>query len=153
MNLLEEYDRGNIPNNQEIFKSFLVTNKKLLDYKNVIVSISGGSDSDIMLDLIYRLSNSNVRYVFFDTGLEYKATKEHLKFLEEKYGIEIEVIKAKKPIPITCRDYGQPFLSKQISEYIERLQRHNFKWEDKPFEELIKEYPNCKVALKWWCNK
>lgn len=152
MDLLEEYDRGNIPQNEEIFKSFLVTNKKMLDYKSIVVSVSGGSDSDIMLDLTYRLSKSNVRYVFFDTGLEYKATKEHLRNIERKYGIEIEIIKAIKPIPITCRDYGQPFLSKQISEYIERLQRHSFKWEDKTFEELYTEYPNCKVALKWWCN-
>lgn len=152
MNLLVEYDRGNIPHNKEIFESFLVTNKKLQDYNNVIASISGGSDSDILLDLTYRLSRSNVRYVFFDTGLEYKATKEHLKYLEEKYGIEIETIKAKKPIPITCRDYGEPFLSKQVSEYISRLQRHNFKWEDKSFEELYKEYPKCKAALRWWCN-
>lgn len=152
MDLLEEYDRGNIPQNEEIFKSFLVTNKKMLDYKSIVVSVSGGSDSDIMLDLTYRLSKSNVRYVFFDTGLEYKATKEHLRNIEEKYGIEIEIIQAIKPIPITCRDYGQPFLSKQISEYIERLQRHSFKWEDKTFEELYTEYPNCKVALRWWCN-
>lgn len=152
MDLLEEYDRGNIPQNEEIFKSFLVTNKKMLDYKNIVVSVSGGSDSDIMLDLTYRLSHSNVRYVFFDTGLEYKATKEHLKYIEEKYGVEIEIIKALKPIPISCRDNGQPFLSKQVSEYIERLQRHNFKWEDKPLDELLLEYPNCKVALRWWCN-
>ena len=152
MDLLEEYDRGNIPHNEDIFKSFLVTDKKMKDYKNVVVSVSGGSDSDIMLDLIYRNSYGDVRYVFFDTGLEYQATKDHLKEIEEKYGIEIEVIKAKKPIPIVCRDYGQPFLSKQVSEYIQRLQAHNFKWEDKPLCELLKEYPRCKVALRWWCN-
>jgi hypothetical protein len=36
---------------------------------------------------------------------------------------------------------------------IERLQRYRFKWEDRPFSELIKEYPKCKIALKWWCNE
>lgn len=35
---------------------------------------------------------------------------------------------------------------------IERLQKHNFKWEDKPFDELIKEYPKCRGGLRWWCN-
>ena len=35
---------------------------------------------------------------------------------------------------------------------IQRLQKHNFKFEDKPFEELYKEYPRCKSALRWWCN-
>ena len=35
---------------------------------------------------------------------------------------------------------------------ISRLQKHNFKWEDKSLEELLIEYPKCKAALKWWCN-
>jgi 3'-phosphoadenosine 5'-phosphosulfate sulfotransferase (PAPS reductase)/FAD synthetase len=33
-----------------------------------------------------------------------------------------------------------------------RLQKHNFQWEDEPFEELITKYPRCKSALQWWCN-
>lgn len=123
-------------------------------YKKIVCSISGGSDSDVMLDIVWRCDKDNkVDYVWFDTGLEYQATKDHLKYLENKYGIEIKVHKAIKPIPITCRQYGQPFLSKQSSEYIRRLQRHDFKWEDKTFEELYREYPKCKAALLWWCNK
>jgi len=47
---------------------------------------------------------------------------------------------------------GQPFISKQVSQFVEGLQRHNFKWEDKPLEELQKEYSNCDSYLKWWCN-
>ena len=34
-----------------------------------------------------------------------------------------------------------------------RLQKHGFKWEDEPFDELIKKYPKCRSALKWWCNE
>lgn len=120
----------------------------------IVCSISGGSDSDIMLDLMHCLdSDQKITYVWFDTGLEYEATKRHLKELEARYGIEIEKLKAKMPIPLTVRRYGVPFLSKQVSEMISRLQRHNFKWEDKPFEELLKEYPDCKAALRWWCNQ
>ena len=33
-----------------------------------------------------------------------------------------------------------------------RLQAHGFKWEDKPLQELLAEYPNCKTALQWWSN-
>ena len=43
-------------------------------------------------------------------------------------------------------------MSKNVSNMIQRLQSHNFKWENKSFDELIKEYPNCKCALKWWCD-
>ncbi|WP_338609559.1 phosphoadenosine phosphosulfate reductase family protein [Clostridium baratii] len=152
MQVLEEYDKGNIPENKEIFESFLVANKKVNDYKKIVCSISGGSDSDLMIDLFCRIDKNKFTFVFFDTGLEYQATKDHLKELENKYSIKIVWIKAKKPIPITCREYGQPFVSKQVSEWIERLQRHNFRWEDKSFDDLYKEYPKCKAALRWWCN-
>lgn len=123
-------------------------------YKNIVCSISGGADSDVMLDIIWRCDKDNkVEYVWFDTGLEYQATKEHLKYLEEKYGIKIKPYKAIKPIPLTCKQYGQPFISKHVSEMIRRLQRYDFKFEDKTFDELYEEYPKCKSALEWWCNK
>lgn len=140
MNVLNEYDLGNLPRNLEINKSFLVTNAKFLSYDNIVCSVSGGSDSDIMIDLFCRINKDKVTFVFFDTGLEYNATKKHIKYLEEKYDIKIITIKAEKPIPITCRDYGQPFISKQISEFIQRLQKFNFKFEDETFEVLLNKY-------------
>lgn len=122
-------------------------------YSKIICGISGGSDSDIMLDIVWKCDKDNkVEYVWFDTGLEYQATKEHLKYLESKYSIEIKSHKAIKPIPTACRSYGQPFLSKQVSEFIQRLQKHNFQWENESFDILIKKYPRCQSALKWWCN-
>lgn len=120
-------------------------------YKKIMCSISGGSDSDIMLDIVTKFRD-DVDFVWFDTGIEYKATKEHLNYLEERYGIEIKRVKAIKPIPVSCKEYGQPFVSKMVSEFIYRLQKHNFQWEDKPFDELYAEYPRCKSALNWWCN-
>ena len=123
-------------------------------YKKIVCSISGGSDSDVMLDIVWRCDKDNkVEYVWFDTGLEYQATKDHLKYLENKYGIEIKPYRAIKPIPLTCKQYGQPFLSKNVSKYIAGLQRHNFKWKDESYEQLQKKYPNCDSYLKWWCNK
>ena len=143
----------NAPNNLEILNSWLVTDNKIKRCNKALCSVSGGSDSDIVIHLCANLDNDDkVTYVFFDTGLEFRATKDHITKLEEKYGIEIVVKKAIKPIPTCCREYGVPFLSKLVSDYISRLQKHNFKWENELFEVLIKKYPNCKVALKWWCN-
>lgn len=123
-------------------------------YKVITASISGGSDSDIVLDLITRVDRSKkVKYVWFDTGLEYQATKDHLIYLEEKYGIKIERERAIKSIPLTCKEFGQPFKSKIVSEMIGRLQAHGFQWEDESFEELYKKYPKCKCSLMWWTNK
>jgi 3'-phosphoadenosine 5'-phosphosulfate sulfotransferase (PAPS reductase)/FAD synthetase len=140
-------------NNYQTVKYLLVTNQKVQEYNNIAVSISGGSDSDIMIDMFTKCDDDKkVKYVFFNTGLEYQATKNHLDFLEKKYNIKIDREKAIKSIPTSCKQYGQPFLSKHVSEMMSRLQRHEFKWEDKSYEELIKEYPKCKSALDWWCN-
>lgn len=139
-----------------IVDSFIKANSVINSplYDTVLCSISGGSDSDVMLDLISRVDlDKKVKYIWFDTGLEYQATKDHLEYLEQKYNITIEREKAIKAIPTSCREYGQPFLNKHVSDMMYRLQRHNFKWENKPFTELIEEYPKCKSALQWWCNK
>ena len=122
-------------------------------YEKILCSISGGSDSDIMLDICYRCDKDNkIQYVWYDTGLEYQATKDHIEYLNNKYGITIIPYKAIKPIPNTCRELGQPFMSKRISDMISRLQKYDFKWEDKSFDELYEQYPKCKAALRWWCN-
>lgn len=143
----------NTPDNLEIVNAWLMTDEKLGHCKKAMCSVSGGSDSDIITDLCATLDREGkVSYVFLDTGLEFQATKRQLACLEERYGIEIMVVKAVKPIPVCCRKYGVPFLSKHVSEMIQRLQKHNFTWEDKSFEELYGLYPRCKVALKWWCN-
>lgn len=142
------------PQNQVIGDNLIRAWSKINNpqYNSIVCSISGGSDSDIMLDICYRCDKDNkITYVWFDTGLEYQATKEHLEKLKENYGIEIVPYKAIKPIPLSCREYGQPFISKQVSEFIQRLQRHNFQWEDEDFDTLYKKYPKCKSALEWWC--
>jgi len=123
-------------------------------YERIMCSVSGGADSDIVVDICTKCDkDKKIDYIWFDTGLEYQATKDHLEYLEQKYEIIIKTEKAIKVIPASCKQYGQPFLSKQVSEWIERLQRHNFSWEDRPFDELYKEYPKCKAALQWWCNE
>ena len=141
--------------NPTIGKAILTTYHKLNNchYKKVLCSVSGGSDSDIVLDLLTKCDNNKiVQYFYFDTGLEYQATKDHIKYLQEKYNIVITTLKPKTPIPLAVKKYGQPFLSKMVSENIQRLQKHEFKWENKPYEELVKDYPNCKSALQWWVN-
>ena len=146
---------SNCPDNKVVGESFIkawttINDKK---YKKILCCISGGADSDVMLDISWRVDKDNkIEYVWFDTGMEYQATKDHLKCLEEKYNITIKSYKAIKSIPTSCRLYGQPFLSKMVSEMLLRLQKHNFKFEDKPCDVLLKEYPKCKSAVEWWCN-
>ena len=136
---------------ESIVKAWNIVNSD--KYRRIFCSIAGGADSDVMLDMCMRIDkNHKIDYVWFDTGLEYSATKEHLVYLENKYGIEFRKEKAIVPIPSSCKQYGQPFMSKKASDMISRLQSHGFQFEDKPFEELYKKYPNCKSALRWWTN-
>ncbi|MBO7672424.1 phosphoadenosine phosphosulfate reductase family protein, partial [bacterium] len=79
--------------NEAIFNSFAKATSIInsIKYKSIICSISGGSDSDIILDICTKVDkNKKIKYVWFNTGLEYQATKDHLTYLEKKYDIEIK---------------------------------------------------------------
>lgn len=145
-----------LPCNKTVADNFTIAWSKINSpiYHKILATISGGSDSDVVLDILARCDKSHkVEYVWCNTGLEYQATQDHLDELEKKYGIEIKRIRPKWPIPSAVKKFGQPFLSKSpVSEYMSRLQKHGFKWEDKPYDELIKEYPKCQSALRWWTN-
>ena len=148
---MEEYLK-NIDNTMVL--DALVKSKSVFDqHQKAVVSISGGSDSDLVLDLVEKTKgNTDVIYTFYNTGIEYQATKDHLKYLESKYGVKIQTVPPVKPIPVCVKQFGVPFVSKYVSKSIRVLQIHGFKWEDKPFEVLMKEYEGCEGALRWWCN-
>lgn len=123
------------------------------DHGKILCSISGGYDSDVMLDMIERFGgHGKTTYIFQNTGLEYEATKRHLEEIETRYGVSIERLRPKKAIPVCVKEFGVPFWSKYVSGMLQRLQRHSFQWEDEPFEDLYKRYPRCKSSLRFWCN-
>lgn len=126
----------------------------LSNHNSVCVSVSGGSDSDVIVHIIathFRQFLSKVHFVFANTGVEYRATLDHLDYLRSHYNITIDEVRG-MPIPLAVKKYGTPFLSKQASEYLGRLTRHNFAYEDDSLFSLLAKYPKCKVALRWWTN-
>lgn len=118
----------------------------------ILVSISGGSDSDIMMDIFERIGYPPglVTYIWYDTGLEFEATKQHLDWLEEKYGVSIIRRRPVLPVAQAVRKYGVPFISKRVAMYIDRLQQHGFNWEDTNLEDSLAKHGRCMSALKWW---
>ncbi len=150
--LLENKNRGmldvldTLPKNDTIItnatKCWSKINSRCYDSGRICCSISGGSDSDIVLDLIRRCDpNRKVFYYFIDTGLESYYTKQHLDYLQLKYQVKIHRFKAKTPIPLAVRREGIPFLSKQVSEFLMRLQQYGFEYDDSDdLESLCEKY-------------
>lgn len=140
--------------------------KRLKEHPNAICSYSGGADSDILVDVIERARKIfnllPVKYVFFDTGLEMKATKAHVKATAEKYGVEIETARPKVGIVQASRKYGIPFVSKIMSAGLSGWQKKGIplavaqeydQAEDKEAkrEELRQRYPKCESTLNFLC--
>lgn len=140
---------------------------KLKWYPKAICSYSGGSDSDILIDMIERARGifpdlPPVKYVFFNTGLEMKATKDHVKEVAEKYGVEIEEVRPKINIVKATREHGQPFVSKIMSAGLEGLQKKGLplsiadeyaQADDKAAKraELKERYPKCETTINFLC--
>lgn len=142
--------------------------KRLKEHPNAICSYSGGSDSDIMIDLIERTRKTfnlpPVKYCFFNTGLEMKATKNHVKATAEKYGVEIMEVKPAKgnDIVSSVRRDGQPFVSKIMSGGLSEWQKKGVPLsiaeeyenaEDKAAKraELKERYPKCESLINFLC--
>ena len=122
------------PNNPTILDAVIKTEDHIARQAQqggkIMVSISGGSDSDIMLDMFERIGYPDglVYYAWFDTGMEYQATKRHLVYLEQRYGITIHRHRPKLTVAQACKRYGVPFFTKRDSQRIEALQRHDFQF-------------------------
>jgi 3'-phosphoadenosine 5'-phosphosulfate sulfotransferase (PAPS reductase)/FAD synthetase len=145
-----------VPNNHNIFKYLMVTRNKLREHKRIAIYYSGGSDSNCIVDLIELVKPDDgcgeIRYCFFDTSLEYDATLRHITETEQKYGITVERIKAKKSIPAACREHGIPFISKDVSKMLNLLQKYGFDWHDTAENATTDKYGRCKSALDWYFN-
>lgn len=140
--------------------------KHLHQHPKAICSYSGGADSDIMIDLIERTRETfnlpPVKYVFFNTGLEMKATKDHVKHTAEKYGVEIEEHRPKVNIVMAAKLYGIPFVSKIMSAGLSEWQNKGIplsiadeygQAEDKAAkrQELKERYPKCESVINFLC--
>lgn len=103
-----------------------------------------------------------VKYVFFNTGLEMKATKDHVKATAQKYGVEIEECRPKINIVTATKKYGIPFISKRMSRNIYDLQQKKIPIsivdeyntaQNKPekFKEIVSRYKRCKALIRAMC--
>ena len=159
-----DYADFDSPAKFEAIKSIIA--KRLYEHPNAICSYSGGSDSDIMIDLIETVREMfgfpPIKYVFFNTGLEMKATKDHVRYVADKYGVEIEEVRPKINIVQSTRKYGIPFVSKIMSGGLSDWQKKGVplsiaqeydRAEDKEAKrkELKERYPKCESLINFLC--
>lgn len=159
-----DYANFDPPNKFMAIQSIIA--KRLREHPNAICSYSGGSDSDIMIDMIERTREifnlPSVKYVFFNTGLEMKATRDHVARTSKKYGVEIEECRPKVNIINAVRRNGVPFVSKIMSSGLSEWQRKGIplsiaeeyeQASDKGAKrkELKERYPNCESVINFLC--
>lgn len=140
--------------------------KRLTQHPKAICSYSGGADSDILIDLIESTRKlfalPPVKYVFFNTGLEMQATKDHVRAVAEKYGVTIEEHRPKVNIVNATRQHGIPFVSKIMSSGLSEWQKKEIplsiareyeEAEDKPAkrQELRERFPKCESVINFLC--
>ena len=77
---------------QKISLSKNIIEKAVSDHQRIFFSFSGGKDSTVMLDLIYKIK-PDIKIVGIDTGYEFKETIEFTDKLMKKYGTEIEYLR------------------------------------------------------------
>lgn len=148
----------------EAIKSIIA--RRLLEHPNAICSYSGGSDSDILLHLIGTVREtfnlSPIQYCFFNTGLEMRAIKDHVKDMEQRYGVTITEYRPKKNVVTATREHGIPFVSKIMSAGLEGVQKKGIPLsiadeyaaaEDKTAKrtELKERYPKCEATINFLC--
>lgn len=139
---------------------------RLKEHPNAICSYSGGSDSDIMIDLIEKARRKYnlppVKYCFFNTGLEMMAIKNHVKDMEKKYHVNIREYRPDKNIVQATREYGIPFVSKIMSSAMDTVQEKKIPLSIKEEydnatdkaakrQELKERYPQAEQGINFIC--
>lgn len=151
----------------EKFQAILgIIGTHLRQHPKAVCSYSGGADSDILIDMLETARKlfglAPVKYIFFNTGLEMKATKDHVRATAEKYGVEIEEIRPKVGIVQAVREHGVPFVSKIMSAGLEGWQKKGIplsiadeyaQAEDKAAKrrELSERFPKCESIINFLC--
>lgn len=146
-----------------------IVGKQLMEHPHAICFFSGGSDGDILTDIVERVRTQifpklpPVDYAFFNTGLEMEAIKRHVKETEARYGIKIDTHRPKRNMVLATRDIGLPFVSKIVSAGLDGVQRKQIPLtiadeyaaaEDKiaKLAELNARYPKCESEINFLCG-
>lgn len=124
-----ENGTGTVGERMEVYDALFHTGSKLIEHfgshEKILISVSGGSDSDCIVHLVctyFPEYLDKCHFVFVNTGLEYAATKRHLTDLEQRYSIQIQSIRGESVVSV-IRKYGVPILNKLKSHVLNQYMR------------------------------
>lgn len=132
----------------EIERTFRKIQEHIGSHEKVMISVSGGSDSDCIVHILCTYFPEYLEkccFVFVNTGLEFRATLRHLDYLEQRYGIKIDRIRGKSVVWVV-KNYGVPILSKLKSEMIRKYCKGAAWAERYIFGNAVKEYKSMKYT-------
>ncbi len=89
-----------------------IINTAMATAKKTCIAFSGGSDSILLLDIIYRHTNHRPIVIFADSQMEYPETEDFCRKVCEGYGAELHIAKADRTPEEQWQNQGWPMLGK-----------------------------------------
>ena len=91
---------------------------------DVYVSFSGGKDSRVLLDLVWR-AYPDVPAVFSNTGLEYPEVVTFVTGMQRRYGDRVVVVRPKRTFRDVVLNEGFPIVSKKVAKQLRILREEH----------------------------
>jgi len=80
-----------------------------------VIAVSGGADSTVLLDIVYRLTPYRPPLIWTDTGMEYPETRAHVEKLAKRYRAVLHVAKPTRTPREQWQRQGWPMLGKMAA--------------------------------------
>jgi 3'-phosphoadenosine 5'-phosphosulfate sulfotransferase (PAPS reductase)/FAD synthetase len=103
-------------------------NEACRDHGPGYLAFSGGTDSAVLVDLVYTRTEHRPPLVYVDAQNDYPGTLEHVRAVAARYHAEIHTIRSQKPILTQWNRTGWPMLGKlRGREWMQRNHHLGFK--------------------------
>jgi len=103
-------------------QSIEIINEAYARHRNSVIAFSGGSDSIVLVDIIYRHTPHRPPLVFVDSGMEHPATQDFVNNVAQAYSAEVNIARPVKPYADQWAAQGWPMLGKLAAR--QWMQKH-----------------------------
>lgn len=85
----------------------------------VYVSLSGGKDSTVLLDIARKMYGNDIKAMFVDVPTQYPELKQFAMSFDN-----VDITRPKISFAEVCEKYGFPLISKEVSECVEGARKY-----------------------------